>query len=55
VKCTLLAVKREAPTGAATESTYTAPVNHSLGPAIVLTLFRVICMSLPPDRLQFST
>src|SRR5437660_12812786 len=46
VKWTLLALSREGPDGAATESTYTAPVNHSLGPAMVSMLFLVICMFL---------
>src|SRR5438445_12326681 len=45
-KWTLLALRREGPDGAATESTYTAPVNHSLGPAMVSMLFLVICMFL---------
>jgi hypothetical protein len=45
VKCTLLALSREGPDGAATESTYTAPVNHSLWPAMVSMLFLVTFMS----------
>src|SRR3981081_1245436 len=45
VKWTLLALRRDKPAGAATASTYTAPVNHSLGPAIVGMLFRMTCMS----------
>src|SRR5258708_32007168 len=42
VKWTLLALTCEAPDGAATASTYTHPVNQSLGPAAVSTLFLVI-------------
>jgi hypothetical protein len=49
VKWTLLALRRDGSAGVATVSTYTAPVNHSLGPAIVLMLFRVICMALLPN------
>jgi hypothetical protein len=44
VKWTLLALRRESPDGAATASMKTAPVNQSLGPAAVSTLFLVICM-----------
>src|SRR5256885_8512821 len=47
VKWTLLAFRREASDGAATESMYTAPVNQSLGPGLVSTLFRVICIVAP--------
>src|ERR1700737_4269489 len=47
VKWTLVALRRDDPAGVATASRYTAPVNHSLGPAVVL-LSRVIFMSLPP-------
>src|SRR2546429_9734986 len=42
VKWTLLAVRRDPCDGAATVSTYTAPVNHSFGPAPVWMLFLVI-------------
>src|SRR2546421_11944486 len=44
VKWTLDAVSREAADGVATASTYTAPVNHSVGPAAVSMLFLVILM-----------
>jgi hypothetical protein len=44
VKCTLLALTRDPFAGAATVSTYTAPVNQSLGPRRVSMLFLVICM-----------
>jgi len=40
----LLALKREPSDGAATVSTNTAPVNHSLDPAAVSMLFLVIFM-----------
>jgi hypothetical protein len=43
VKCTLLALTRDAPDGAAIVSMYTAPVNQSLGPLFVSALFLVIC------------
>ena len=42
---TLLAFRREAPDGVATVSTQTAPVNHSLGPAMVSMEFSVSCTS----------
>src|SRR4029077_9482297 len=45
VKWTLLALWRDWPAGVATESTYTAPVNHSLGPAMVSMPFRVTCIA----------
>src|SRR3979409_31043 len=48
VKCTMLALKRDAPDGTAAVSMYTAPVNQSLGPFTVLLLFFVTCMSLLP-------
>lgn len=41
VKWTLLALRREGPAGVATVSTYTAPVNHSPGPAAVSMPFLV--------------
>jgi hypothetical protein len=44
VKCTLLALIRDPFAGVATVSTYTAPVNHPLGPRPVSLLFLVICM-----------
>jgi len=44
VKWTLLALRREPSEGDATASMKTAPVNQSLGPAAVSTLFLVICM-----------
>jgi hypothetical protein len=44
VKWTLLALSRDPLTGAATGSMKTAPVNQSLGPALVLMAFLVICM-----------
>src|SRR5215213_8401409 len=45
VKWTLLAFRREVPDGVATGSIKTVLVNHSLGPAAVLTLpLLVICM-----------
>jgi hypothetical protein len=47
VKWTLLALSREPRDGAATESTNTAPVNQSLGPAVVAIPFLVTCMALP--------
>src|SRR5438105_3103926 len=47
VKWTLLALTREKPDGVATVSMYTAPVNHSLGPAEVSRLFLVICIVSP--------
>ncbi len=45
VKWTLLAFRREASDGVATVSTYTVPVNHSLGPAMVSMVFLVMCMT----------
>jgi hypothetical protein len=45
VKWTLLALIRDRFDGAAIASMYTAPVNHSLGPAVVSMLFLVICTS----------
>src|SRR4051794_22299887 len=44
VKWTLDAVSREASDGVATGSMYTAPVNQSLGPAVVSRPFLVILM-----------
>ena len=44
MKWTLLALRREPLPGAATVSTYTAPVNHSLGPVAVPLVFLVICI-----------
>src|SRR5207247_129627 len=46
VKCTPAAPIRDPSDGAATVSTYTAPVNQSLGPVLVSRLFLVICMRL---------
>jgi hypothetical protein len=43
VKWTQLALTRDPPDGAAIVSTYTAPVNQSLGPMFVSMLFFVIC------------
>jgi hypothetical protein len=47
VKWTLLALTRDPFSGAATESTKTAPVNQSLGPGVVSRLFLVICIVSP--------
>src|SRR6476646_3589833 len=47
VKWTLLALKREPSDGDATGSMYTAPVNQSLGPALVSIPFLVSCMTSP--------
>jgi hypothetical protein len=44
-KWTLLADRRDPPDRVATASTYTTPVNHSLGPAAVWMELLVICMS----------
>jgi hypothetical protein len=44
VKWTLLALSRDPSDGAATVSTNTAPVNHSLGPVAVSIVLLVICM-----------
>jgi len=44
VKWTLLALSRDAPTGVATGSIKTSPVNQSLGPLLVLTLLLVTCI-----------
>jgi hypothetical protein len=44
VKWTLLAESRDPADGAATGSMYTAPVNHSRGPALVASEFLVICI-----------
>ena len=41
---TLLALSRDPCDGAATVSMYTAPVNQSRGPALVVRAFLVICM-----------
>jgi hypothetical protein len=48
VKWTLLALRREKSDGVAIESTYTLPVNHSLGPALVSMESLVMCMSVLP-------
>ena len=44
MKWTLLASSREPSDGVATGSTYTAPVNHSLGPVMVSMELLVICI-----------
>jgi hypothetical protein len=49
VKCTLVALRHEEPAGVAIGSRYTAPVNQSLGPGFVSTVFLVTCMA-PPCR-----
>jgi hypothetical protein len=49
VKWTLLALTREDPSGAATWSRYTAPVNQSAGPGLVSIPFLVTCILLEPD------
>ena len=54
VKWTLLALRRDAPIGTATASTYTSPVNHSLDPFVVLMPFRVIFVSLLPSPYSLS-
>src|SRR5205814_4472735 len=46
VKWTRLALRRESPEGAAMLSIYTAPVNHSLGPAMVSLRFLVTCTAV---------
>src|SRR4051794_30783677 len=46
VKWTLAAAARAGGSGLATVSTNTAPVNQSLGPGVVSSELRVICMSL---------
>src|SRR5205823_6650481 len=44
VKCTLLALRRDEPAGTATGSMNTTPVNHSLGPLVVLMPPLVTCI-----------
>jgi hypothetical protein len=49
-KWTLLADRRDRAAGVATVSTWTTPVNHSLGPVALSMEFRVICISLSLAR-----
>src|SRR5438445_13357089 len=49
VKRTLFALKRNGPVGVAIGSMYTAPVNHSRGPAVVSMVFLVIRIADLPE------